>query len=181
MKNAIKKMGTMALALVLFTLASCSKYEDGPGISLRSKKTRLVGDWIATKYVDEDGMDLLNVSGTQTFYCLSGESFPFNYSSSSTFHLSFNKDGSASSQSEYNYNSIDYSASYDVCQPIYLSGTDNDESNFSWEFDNNKEEIKLTYSDGSTENWKILELRESQIKFRFDDGQTAYEMTLIKE
>lgn len=181
MKNTIKKMGNMALALVLFTLASCSKYEDGPGISLRSKKSRLVGDWVATKFVDEDGQDLLEVSGTETFYCLTGESFPFNYSSSSTFHLSFNKDGSASSQSEYNYNSIDYSASYDACQPIYLSGTDNDESDFTWEFDNNKEEIKLTYSDGSTENWKILELRESQIKFRFDNGQTAYEITLIKE
>lgn len=29
----------------LFVLAACSKYEEGPKLSLRSKKARLAGDW----------------------------------------------------------------------------------------------------------------------------------------
>ena len=39
----------LACILVIFTLTltttSCGKYEDGPSISLRSKKARLTGEW----------------------------------------------------------------------------------------------------------------------------------------
>lgn len=34
---------------------SCGKYEEGPGFSLRSKKSRLAGEWDAKEYVDADG------------------------------------------------------------------------------------------------------------------------------
>lgn len=54
MKNLIKKA-----ALVLgigVVVVSCGKYEDGPGISLRSKKARLAGEWKVSKY-SYDGVD----------------------------------------------------------------------------------------------------------------------------
>ena len=35
--------------------ASCGKYEEGPGISLRSKKARLANTWTITKTVTKDG------------------------------------------------------------------------------------------------------------------------------
>jgi hypothetical protein len=39
------KKGLLFLAAGLFLLASCSKFEEGPGFTLRSKKARLSGDW----------------------------------------------------------------------------------------------------------------------------------------
>jgi hypothetical protein len=46
MKN-LKKITyvTIAGASILATSSSCGKYEDGPGFSLLSKKSRIVGDW----------------------------------------------------------------------------------------------------------------------------------------
>ena len=37
------------LTLISCFLFSCSKYEDGPGISLRTKKARLTGTWEIAK------------------------------------------------------------------------------------------------------------------------------------
>jgi hypothetical protein len=36
---------TVAGASIIATSSSCGKYEDGPGFSLLSKKSRIVGDW----------------------------------------------------------------------------------------------------------------------------------------
>lgn len=58
MKNLIKKA-----ALVLgvgVVVVSCGKYEDGPGLSLRSKKARLAGDWKINKYT-VSGTDLTSL------------------------------------------------------------------------------------------------------------------------
>jgi hypothetical protein len=44
-----------AAALLFF--ASCSKLEDGPAISFRSKENRLIGKWKLTKWM-EDGVDI---------------------------------------------------------------------------------------------------------------------------
>lgn len=46
-KTTMKKITRMlALALTVAVIApSCGKYEDGPGISLRTKKARMAGDW----------------------------------------------------------------------------------------------------------------------------------------
>ncbi len=46
---------SMALLAVTFVLGSCSKYEEGPALSLRTKKARLTGQWKIEKYVDADG------------------------------------------------------------------------------------------------------------------------------
>lgn len=42
--NKIKLFGIVAVT-VMFGLSSCGKYEDGPGLSLRSKKARVEGEW----------------------------------------------------------------------------------------------------------------------------------------
>ena len=53
-----------ALAIISLTiLSSCGKYEEGPKISLRSKKARLCGDWTIEK-ATYDGTDITSfVSG----------------------------------------------------------------------------------------------------------------------
>ena len=50
---------TLISAVLIFNFSSC-KYEDGPKISLKSKKARLVGEWEAVTFGDED-LDELSV------------------------------------------------------------------------------------------------------------------------
>jgi hypothetical protein len=52
MKINIQLMAILFTGMV-FTLASCSKYEDGPGFSLRSKKQRLANTWEVEKAYDD--------------------------------------------------------------------------------------------------------------------------------
>lgn len=49
-------LATIAGATILVSSSSCSKYEDGPGFSLLSKKSRIVGDW----EVKSQGSTVLN-------------------------------------------------------------------------------------------------------------------------
>lgn len=49
------KFLSLAILAITFVLGSCSKYEEGPAFSLRTKKARLAGEWKADKYVDENG------------------------------------------------------------------------------------------------------------------------------
>ena len=50
MKTIIKSI--IALILCSFILSNCNKYVDGPKVSFRSKKARLVGDWKVEKYTE---------------------------------------------------------------------------------------------------------------------------------
>lgn len=50
------KLFSFALLAVVFILgSSCNKYEEGPSVSLLTKKARLVGVWKVEKYVEADG------------------------------------------------------------------------------------------------------------------------------
>ena len=54
----MKNLKIMAIAVFVASIgivSSCSKYEDGPKLTLRTKKARLVGKWELKEYVDEDG------------------------------------------------------------------------------------------------------------------------------
>ncbi len=56
----MKKISIIMFAVVsmaLVTFSSCGKYEEGPGISLRSKKSRVVNTWVIEKYL-VNGEDL---------------------------------------------------------------------------------------------------------------------------
>ena len=45
----MKKLSILFAAFAVVMLASCGKYEDGPGLSLRSKTSRLAGTWSITE------------------------------------------------------------------------------------------------------------------------------------
>src|SRR4051812_28004631 len=60
MKTLIKSI--FALAIFTTILSSCGKYEEGPKISLRSKKARLSGDWTLEK-LTYDGVDVTSSIG----------------------------------------------------------------------------------------------------------------------
>jgi len=42
----MKSVYVALLAIAIFTIQGCSKYSDGPGISLLTKKNRLCNDWL---------------------------------------------------------------------------------------------------------------------------------------
>lgn len=44
------KIVFLAVVGSLFLITSCGKYEDGPGFSLRTKKSRLTGEWTLEEY-----------------------------------------------------------------------------------------------------------------------------------
>ena len=49
--KTIFKIGLAAIIAVSTILFSCGKYEEGPKISLASKKSRIVNTWKRTKYI----------------------------------------------------------------------------------------------------------------------------------
>lgn len=49
------KLTTLLLAAALVFGSTSCKYEEGPAISLRSKKARVVGEWEIEKTIEEDG------------------------------------------------------------------------------------------------------------------------------
>ena len=55
MKNIIK-ISLAAIILGAVTLSSCGKYEEGPAVSLRTKKGRVANTWTVVKYM-ENGVD----------------------------------------------------------------------------------------------------------------------------
>lgn len=74
----MKRKITLTLAMIislLFLLPSCGKYEEGPGLSLRTKKQRLVGVWTPEKYIDEDGGEQTAGENENTYEFTSNNSF----------------------------------------------------------------------------------------------------------
>lgn len=56
MKNL--RILSIAILAVTFVLGSCSKYEEGPALSLRTKKARVANTWKTDKYVTADGTEV---------------------------------------------------------------------------------------------------------------------------
>ncbi|PLX03120.1 MAG: hypothetical protein C0594_10945 [Marinilabiliales bacterium] len=58
MNRKVLSISAILLGIILI-LGSCSKYEEGPAFSLRTKKARLAGDWqIEKMFVDGEEVDL---------------------------------------------------------------------------------------------------------------------------
>jgi hypothetical protein len=89
MKNS-KKLAYASLAgVAALTVSSCGKYEDGPKLSLLSKKTRVAGDW----EVKSVGSQVLGADYGLT--------------------MTFDKDGSMKYSYTYGTQSYSYAGSWD--------------------------------------------------------------------
>ena len=68
-----KTILTLATVVAATTfLASCGKYEDGPGISLLTKKARLTGEWDAVEYETSNGIVTADNSSSTVEFDKSG-------------------------------------------------------------------------------------------------------------
>jgi hypothetical protein len=181
MKQIKMTLGFVLLTVGIITFTGCSKYEEGPGISLRSKKSRVVGDWKVTA-LTEDGVSLFNYVESDYLDCLSGDIMDYNTTSTiNDYNITFDKDGGMQSKVDVSVSMLDFNSSYINCTPVYITNSGSESYSGKWEFASDKEEIKITYSDGTTENWKIIELREKEMKLELDYGNSVDKMTLEKK
>lgn len=72
--------GLIAVAGIAFTFSSCNKYEDGPKISLLTKKARLCGEWVIEQYLYND------VDQTENYKNLLGADFELNIEKDGNYH-----------------------------------------------------------------------------------------------
>lgn len=56
----LKLKSIILLSAVLFTFASCSKYEEGPAISLKTKKNRITNEWQLDEYYENGELSKLD-------------------------------------------------------------------------------------------------------------------------
>jgi hypothetical protein len=181
MKQFKPTLGFILLTVGIFTFTGCSKYDEGPGISIRSKKSRVVGDWKVTE-LTEDGVSFFNYVESDYLDCMSGDIVNYNITSTiNDYSMSFNKDGGVQTTLDVNVSMLDYNSSYINCTPIYITNSGSDSYSGKWEFSSDKEELKITDSDGTTENWKIIELKEKEMKLELHYGSSVDKMTLEKK
>ena len=129
MKNF--KIGIVALLSVMLVFGACKKYEDGPALSLLTKKARITGTWKMVE-MTEDGID---ISGD--------ESLMFDHAT-----YTFNKDGTGSLDIEaYTMTGTGYSIDVPAMS-----------IDVEWEFSDDKDAVKtrmkgIDYETGEAGDW----------------------------
>jgi hypothetical protein len=142
------------LAILVFTmLPACKKYEEGPAISFRSKKERVVNTWKLDSYL-YDGVDK------------TGELTVTNYTEI------YNEDGSC--KRTFNDSSNDF-----VDQPGTWSFSD-DKAKLSI---NGIGSVELNQNIGtvSASSITIIKLKEKEMWYRFENGGHTHEFHLIEK
>ena len=62
------RLTTLLLGLALVFGSTSCKYEEGPALSLRTKKARLAGEWEIEKTIDKDGKEETDWEGFTTTF-----------------------------------------------------------------------------------------------------------------
>lgn len=134
---------TFSLVAILMVFAACGKYEEGPGISLRSKKARVEGEWKVTA-MTINGNNAMT-SGTSTEIDITEDKF--------------------------------------TTRDITAAGTTT--SNGTWKFDDKKDNIIVTYTEGAISvsyTYEIIRLANKEMKLKnvttTNGVTTTVEMTL---
>jgi hypothetical protein len=134
----MKKYLLLLLATAL--IFSCKKYEEGPNLSLRSKKARLCQRWIIT----EQKVNGNNINITSLF-----ASFDF----------------------EKNNNFSSY----------VLADGKQYEGEGTWEFNNNKDNLYLTYNTGGYNKLEIQRLTKKDFWFNYNYTNSEGVNSIIEE
>ena len=179
MKRVIITLGFIVLTIGIIIFPGCSKYEEGPLFSLRSKKSRIVGEWKATDFtVNEE--NYLSSSTTATLHCLSGDMFNYIVTGNMNFDWNFEKDGKGNVIVSSEISTLDFPNSFTQCTPIYMVASDIENEEVTWEISSDKEDIEITYNDGYKEIWNIIALREKEMKLSMTDDTGVHEITFEK-
>jgi hypothetical protein len=147
------------LVSAIFSFNSCSKFEEGPGISLKSKKARLANTWAFETITDLNTGDEMTA---QEFFDISGEDIDYEVD----VKFKFDKEGT-------------FEVVYAVMTfEFTVPGT--------WEFVGDtglKLEIDLSSIDPEAENqimeMNILRLASKELWLEYEDSGEKYQMNMI--
>lgn len=144
MKRFAIILTVVAATAMLFS--SCGKYDEGPSFSLLTKKSRIVGEWkVDEMYINDTLVDFEELYAA--LFSLSGITV-----SDIAMVTTLEKDGTGMSSIKYTVLGVDGSQ----------------DSNIKWEFDDEKENLRIQTQDEETQVWgeweesEILRLTKSE-------------------
>lgn len=160
----------------IFLLSSCSKYEDGPAISFRKRKSRFAHDWNLTsdKFNGQEsvGIPVSKGQGHSGYFATSCgyQVFLSDTRTLSSAKWIFAEDGGVTLIPNYTDKDANTQASFAYCQPVYNTSTFAGTTVFGkWEFMSDDEQVKFTIINSITNLsqiyiYTIKELRNNEIK-----------------
>lgn len=178
----------LLLLLLIITFSGCKKYEEGPTISFRSKKSRIVGNWNVEVYANN-----FNLRGTsyndQYFICHSGFSFLCTESYQTTkFNMCFYKSGDYNWERTLDSKNLNTNSSYNSCTPVYTYTSLKESESGKWRFQGNNMKIEISnfkfyngeYDYLATYAFDIIKLKENEVKLKYYIGKVYWTLNLVK-
>ncbi len=177
-------IGKLVIGLSLLVIGfGCKKYEDGPGLSLRTKKARATAEWIVKTWTS-NGVDELNSKYYDSEITCSGGGKVYFTDGYTTTRLiwNFKENGDISSEDIWVEKLLDYDLSYSLCDDYYTTSNYTDLDKGTWQFTSNKEQLEIKFASYSTVMiFDIKELREKEMKLEgIVDGEIV-RITLSKK
>ena len=139
MKKLVKNIPLLMIAAI-FILSGCGKYEEGPGISLRTKKARLVGNW---------QLEELEIEGTD--FTADINRWEIEFRDDETFEQSVQIEGFGSSTVEGEW---EFSNDKTEVEITYDDGTKTDLNISKLMHKELWFDFIETYQDGTSEKWE---------------------------
>jgi hypothetical protein len=176
-------IGKLVIVLGLLVIGfGCKKYEDGPGLSLRTKKARATAEWIVKTWTS-NGVDWLNSKYDSDITCSGGGNVYYTDGYTTTRLIwNFKENGDIASEDIWVDKSLDYDLSYSLCDDYYTTKNYTDLDKGTWQFTSNKEQLEIKFfSNPITMIFDIKELREKEMKLEgIVDGEIV-RITLSKK
>ncbi|WMJ72189.1 hypothetical protein RCC89_03260 [Cytophagaceae bacterium ABcell3] len=147
------------LALLFITITGCKKYEDGPLVSLRSPETRITGNWaIEGYYIDGENAEIIEVF--EQVVCNGNQERVLRRADKLLkWDLILEESGKMHMEQRFE---IKETSNY--CEPSYRKRESHRAYTGSWEFINDKTELKLSFdANDRTEVYTIRELRKKSL------------------
>lgn len=132
MKSILLNLGIVLL------FVSCSKYPDGPGVSLLTRKSRMVNHW-------ELETATANGESWTPYFPLKEMELRDDNSQTTTFRT--------------------------LNVPTVLDG--------KWEFEQQKEHLKLTFNNGTIYTYRIFKLKKDELRLEARSNDTTYILNYI--
>jgi len=177
----MKKVYFIALIIIIaFAESSCNKYEEGPLISLRTKKNRLYGEWEVVEFMkgNEDLTQFYQDTcdcDIEFVYDISTDS-PYTKWQQIRLHCPYNNWNYITPDNDLNYFHIiqtSWSLSKNGEKLFTQFGVNND-SRYRWGM------YPLTVCNNSRNFFDILRLTNKELWLRYDDIQNVYTIKFEK-
>lgn len=172
------KVKTVVFIIGLLLVASCSKYEEGPLVSLRSKKARLEGNWDLELLTDLSGTSdyPLTITTNDSIACTSGAGYvQYDESYLTRVVWQFKKDGQCILFTHREGQILNSASTVDLCVSQYYA-TNDEQTSCTWVFEENKEYINVLPDDPSYDpiKLKIVQLKNGEMKLRDESVWANY-------